>query len=129
MANLRNGQRTLDVIYEIYLIEKRSFDQKYKFSNKKSDMVCEWRNFKNIFPRPLFTIIFRPKILFFCHIFNFDRADQSWSCHILGVNSFRLLLTFNCWHIPDIDGSGVCDILIYFLIFGVFFCAEVRVIT
>ena len=28
-------------------------------------MVCAWRNFKNIFSRPLFTIIFRPKILFF----------------------------------------------------------------
>ena len=44
--------------------EKRSFDQKYKFS-KKNDMVCAWRNFKNIFPRPLFTIILKPKILFF----------------------------------------------------------------
>ena len=44
--------------------KKRRFDQKYKFSNK-NDMVCAWRNFKNIFPRPLFTIIFRPKILFF----------------------------------------------------------------
>ena len=48
----------------IYLKEKRSFDQKYKFSNK-NDMVCAWRNFKNISSRPLFTIIFRPKILFF----------------------------------------------------------------
>ena len=48
----------------IYLIEKRSFYQKYKFSNK-NDMVCTWRNFKNIFSRPLFTIIFRPKIFFF----------------------------------------------------------------
>ena len=48
----------------IYLIEKRSFDQKYKFSNK-NDMVCAWRNFKIIFSRPLFIIIFRPKILFF----------------------------------------------------------------
>ena len=47
----------------IYLMEKRSFDQKYKFSNK-NDMVCAWRNFKNIFPRPLFTIIFRPKSVF-----------------------------------------------------------------
>ena len=42
----------------------RSFDQKYKFSNK-NDMVCAWRNFKNISSRPLFTIIIRPKILFF----------------------------------------------------------------
>ena len=28
-------------------------------------MVFTWRNFKNIFSRPLFTIIFRPKILLF----------------------------------------------------------------
>ena len=48
----------------IYLIEKRSFDQKYKFSNK-NDMVSAWRNFKNIFSRPLFTIIFRPEMLKF----------------------------------------------------------------
>ena len=41
-----------------------NFDQKYKLSNK-NDMVCAWRNFKYTFPRPLFTIIFRPKILFF----------------------------------------------------------------
>jgi hypothetical protein len=32
----------------IYLIERRSFDQKYKFSNK-NDMVCAWRNFQNKF--------------------------------------------------------------------------------
>ena len=38
--------------------------QNHKFSNK-NNMVCAWRNFKNIFPRPLFTIIFRSKILFF----------------------------------------------------------------
>ena len=41
-----------------------NFDQKYKFSNKKN-MVSAWRNFKKFFLRPLFTIIFRPKILFF----------------------------------------------------------------
>ena len=33
-----------------------------KFSNK-NDMVRAWRNFKNIFPRPLFIIIFRPEML------------------------------------------------------------------
>ena len=48
----------------IYLIERRSFGQKYKFSNK-NDMVSAWRNFKNIFPRPLFIIIFRPEMLKF----------------------------------------------------------------
>ena len=48
----------------IYLIERRNFDQKYKFSNK-NDMVSAWRNFKNIFSRPLFTIIFRPQMIKF----------------------------------------------------------------
>ena len=48
----------------IYLIERGSFGQKYKFSNK-NDMVSAWRNFKNIFSRPLFTIIFRTGILKF----------------------------------------------------------------
>ena len=41
-----------------------NFDQKYKFSNK-NNMVSAWRNFKNIFPRPLFIIIFRPEVLKF----------------------------------------------------------------
>ena len=41
-----------------------NFDQKYKFSNK-NNMVSAWRNFENIFPRPLFIIIFRPEILKF----------------------------------------------------------------
>ena len=36
----------------------------YKFSNK-NDMVSTWRNFKNIFPRPLFIINFRPEMLKF----------------------------------------------------------------
>ena len=40
-----------------------NFNQKYKFSDK-NNMVSAWRNFKNIFTRPLFTIIFRPKIAF-----------------------------------------------------------------
>ena len=41
---------------------RKNFDQKYKFSNK-NNMVSAWRNFKNIFSRPLFTIIFRPEML------------------------------------------------------------------
>ena len=44
--------------------KRRNFDQKYKISNK-NDMVSAWRNFKNIFSRPLFTIISRPEILKF----------------------------------------------------------------
>ena len=34
-----------------------------------------WRNFKNIFSRPLFTIIFRPDILKFSPIFHFDQIN------------------------------------------------------
>ena len=45
-------------------IEGRNFDQKYKFGNK-NDLVSAWRNFKNIFSRPLFTVIFWPEILKF----------------------------------------------------------------
>ena len=45
-----------------------NFDQKYKFSNK-NNMVSAWRNFKNIFPRPLFIIIFRPEMLEF-HLYS-----------------------------------------------------------
>ena len=41
-----------------------NFDQKHKFSNK-NNMVSTWRNFKNIFPRPLFIIIFKPEMLKF----------------------------------------------------------------
>ena len=48
----------------IYLIKRRSFSQKYKFSDKNG-MVSAWRNFKNIFSGPLFTIIFRPERLKF----------------------------------------------------------------
>ena len=33
-----------------------------KFSTK-NDIVSAWRDFKNIFPRPLFFIIFRPDVL------------------------------------------------------------------
>ena len=33
-----------------------------KMNSKK--MASAWRNFKNIFSRPLFTIIFRPKLVF-----------------------------------------------------------------
>ena len=41
-----------------------NFDQKYKFSSK-NNTVSAWRNFKTIFHRPLFIIIFRPEMLKF----------------------------------------------------------------
>ena len=45
-------------------LRKEEFGSKYKFSNK-NDMGSPWRSFKNIFSRPLFTIIFRPEIIKF----------------------------------------------------------------
>ena len=48
----------------IYLIERRIFGQKYKFSNKNA-MVSTWRYFKKKNSRPLFTIFFRPEMLKF----------------------------------------------------------------
>ena len=44
-----------------------------KFSNK-NDMVSARRNFKNIFPRPLFIIIFRPEMLKF-HQYSISTGD------------------------------------------------------
>ena len=75
----------------IYLIERRSFGQKYKFSNK-NDMVSAWRNFKIIFSRPLFTIIFRPEMLKF-HPYSNGRI-----CHILHVkNNSHMIENLQRW--------------------------------
>ena len=41
-----------------------NFDQKYKFINK-NNMLSAWKNFQNIFPRPLFIIISMPEMLKF----------------------------------------------------------------
>ena len=46
--------------------------------------------FQNIFSRQLFTTILYAKNIIFCHTFNFDRADQSCVCHILGVKHLSL---------------------------------------
>ena len=56
-----------------------------KFSNK-NDMVSAWRNFKNIFPRPLFIIIFRPEMLKF-HPYSILTRDTrvEFVIHILCV--------------------------------------------
>ena len=38
-----------------------------------------------------FTSSFLGQKYFFCHTFNFDLADQSWVCHILGVDALKAL--------------------------------------
>ena len=68
----------------IYLIERRNFDQKCKFSNK-NDMVRAWRNFQKhscgICTYDNWN--FKPQI---SPMFHFDRASDGWMAHVLGVN-------------------------------------------
>ena len=67
----------------IYLIERRNFDQKNKFSNK-NDMVCAWSNFRKksygIFIYDKWN--FKLQILSIVH---FDRVIAGQMAHISGV--------------------------------------------
>ena len=74
-----------------------NFDQKYKFSNK-NNMVSAWRNFKNIFPRPLFIIIFRLEILKF-HPYSILTGDTRVEFVIYGM-----LRNWQLW-----NNEGVLD--------------------
>ena len=49
-------------------------------------MVSAWRNFKNLFSRPVFTIIFRPEMLRF-HPYSILTRDKMVGFVILGVLS------------------------------------------
>ena len=82
----------------IYFIERRSFGQKYKFSNK-NDMVSAWRKFKNIFSRPLFTIIFRPEMLKF-HPYSILTGDT-----MVGFVIFYLLKVFFLMKVSFVDAK------------------------
>ena len=69
--------------------------------------LCAWRNFKNIFSRPLFTIIFSPKI------FHFEYVNQVWISCILGVklqSSFLHCLKTNLQYGLNHDQT-LCQIL------------------
>ena len=61
-----------------------NFDQKYKFSN---NMASAWRIFKNVFPRPLFIIIFRSEMLKF-HPYSILTGDTRVEFVIYCVLSF-----------------------------------------
>ena len=71
-----------------------NFDQKYKFSNK-NNMVSAWRNFKNIFPRPLFIIIFRSEMLKF-HPYSILTGDSMVGFVIFCVLIKKTLLKPRC---------------------------------
>ena len=70
-----------------------------KFSNKH-DMVSAWWNFKNIFPRPLFIIIFRPEMLKF-HPYSILTGDTRVEFVIYCVLNMNLIWTawiyFKCF--------------------------------
>ena len=70
----------------IYLIEWRSFDQKYKFSIK-NDMVWAWRNFqkKSFGISTYVKWNFKPQI---SSIFRFDKVSDGQMVHVLGVKNF-----------------------------------------
>ena len=54
-------------------------------------MVSAWRNFKNIFPRPFFIIIFRPEMLKFHPYSILTRGHNGRICHIHCVKFARIL--------------------------------------
>ena len=68
-----------------------NFDQKYNFSYK-NNMVSAWRNFKNIFPRPLFITIFSPEMLKF-HPYSILTGDKMVGfvifCVLNGITLFK----------------------------------------
>ena len=85
-----------------------NFDQKYKFSIK-NDMVSAWRNFKNIFPRPLFIIIFRPEMLRFhpYSILTLDtRIEFVISCMLIGI-----FYHFDFWPLPGKFYNSLPDLV------------------
>ena len=71
-------------------------------------MVSAWRNFKNIFSRPLFTIIFRPEMLKF-HPYSILTGDTMVGFVIFGVlrkNSITYLYSGVWSRASSIFGEG-----------------------
>ena len=67
-----------------------NLDQKYTFSNK-NNKASAWKNFKNIFPRPLFIIIFRPEMLKF-HPYSILTGDRRVEYVIYSLLSSKIYL-------------------------------------
>ena len=70
-----------------------------KFSNK-NDMVSAWRNFKNIFPRPLFIIIFRPEMLKF-HPYSILTGDTMVGFVIFCVLRWQIYFSLQSQKLQD----------------------------
>ena len=88
----------LTIFYQMNGTERRSFGQKYKFSNK-NDIVSTWRNFKCILSRPLFAIIYRPEILKFhpyCILTGDTMTDLSYTTGCKAT-SYATIFFKKCW--------------------------------
>ena len=71
-------------------------------------MVSAWRNFKNIFSRPLFTIIFRPEMLKF-HPYSILTGDTMVGFVIFCVlRIYIILLIF--WITESFVSNGLTDL-------------------
>ena len=99
-----------------------------KFNNE-NDMVSAWRNFKNIFPRPLFTIIFRPEMLKF-HSYSTLTGDTRVEFVIYSVLRIRekhvmnLLLVFTIF--DDFSGNIPLLLIALFEVIGVVYFYGLR---
>ena len=71
-------------------------------------MVSAWRNFKNIFSSPLFTIIFRPEILKF-HPYSI----LTWQTMVRFVIYCLLRQNFDHLHISQPDITFDCSVILW----------------
>ena len=67
-------------------------------------MVSAWRNFKNIFPRPLFIIIFRPEMLKFLPYSILTGDSMVWFVIFCVLNCLRTLF---CWYSIECEPNQV----------------------
>ena len=70
--------------------------QNHKFSNKNNHLTA-WRDFKIIFSRPLFTIVFRPKNIFLdtCFILSVKTIYESVKDVLRSAMSYGFTIWFN----------------------------------
>jgi hypothetical protein len=81
--------KSLQVMREVYVIFVTKFIVLGKnltiYEVRKNNFPPAWRNFKNIFPKPLFTITFRQKIVIqFCRRQQNSIRKKNGFCFCLG---------------------------------------------
>ena len=111
-----NAQIKVIFVTEFAICKNAPF---YEVNQSVWKWLCVWRDFKKIFPRPLFTIIFRQKILISCTysvlsrlwwwLLNFSFVDiihWLWSGHILLLN--RIYFAFLLLSDPFLLEPRIC---------------------